>query len=69
MISPRNSESRTVSLTTKVTPKMHHDFCNKVHSLGGTSVVIREFIQAFLENRLSVEPPKESFYVPRSKNR
>jgi hypothetical protein len=50
---------------------MHSKFHAKAKKFGIPSDVLRELIEAFLENRLTITPPvtrKESLYVTRTQD-
>jgi len=52
-------------LTVRLTEQEHKAFGVKAKQYGGTTFVLREIVQAFLDNRLIVKPPviqKESLY-------
>jgi hypothetical protein len=52
-------------LTIRVTPDDHKKFHIKVKKFGQPSEVLREIIQAFIDDRLTIQPPvtrKESLY-------
>ena len=59
-------------LTVRLLKQTHQEFRNKAQRFGGVSEVMRELIEAFLEDRLVVHPPKqpkkESLYVSRSED-
>ena len=53
-------------LVIRVTPATHKAFHAKARTYGTVSEVSREIVQAFIENRLTIQPPvtvKESLYV------
>ena len=63
------TKSKSKFLTIRVTPDDHKKFHCKVKKFGQPSEVLREIIQAFMEDRLSIQPPvtvKESLYVTRN---
>lgn len=56
-------------LVVRVTDKTHTKFHTKVQKYGQPSQVHREIIEAFNEDRLTIQPPvnvKESLYVTRN---
>jgi hypothetical protein len=63
---------RTTFLTVRLQQQTHQAFRAKAEKYGGISEVLRELVEAFIEDRLTVTPPvtpkKESLYVPRSQN-
>jgi hypothetical protein len=63
---------RTTFLTVRLQQQTHQAFRVKAEKYGGISEVLRELVEAFLEDRLSITPPanpkKESLYVARSQN-
>ncbi len=56
----------------RVDDTLHQAFLAKAARFGGKSEVLREFIEAFIEDRLTIQPPvtprKESLYVTRSED-
>lgn len=57
---------KSAYLTVRVTGQMRTKFHAKAQKYGVPSDVLREFIEAFLEDRLTIRPPvtrKESLYV------
>jgi len=63
------TKSKSKFLTIRVTPDDHKKFHGKVKKFGQPSEVLREIIQAFIDDRLTIQPPvtvKESLYVTRS---
>ncbi len=64
--------SRTTFLTVRLQTQMHRAFREKAERYGGVSEVLREFVSAFLEDRLVIHPPaqpkKESLYVTRNQD-
>ena len=63
---------RNTFLTVRMLPSVHRKFRIKAERYGGVAEVIRELVDAFLDDRLVIHPPatpkKESLYVPRSEN-
>lgn len=61
MTSPK---SKGKFLTVRVTPAVHKAFFAKAKRFDGTSEVLRELVEAFIEDRLTIKPPvnKESLY-------
>lgn len=56
-------------LTVRVSPDSHRKFHCKVKNFGQPSEILREIIEAFIEDRLTIQPPvtvKESLYVTRN---
>lgn len=49
----------------RVTPSTHKAFHRRAEAYGGVSDVLRELIEAFLDDRLVIQPnpKKESLYV------
>jgi dihydroxyacid dehydratase/phosphogluconate dehydratase len=48
-----------------VAPSLRQAFVRKAHRFGGVSEVLRELVAAFVDNRLTIQPPektKESIY-------
>lgn len=63
MTTPR---PKSAYLTVRVTAQMRSKFHAKAQKYGVPSDVLREFIEAFLDDRLVIRPPvtrKESLYV------
>lgn len=50
----KNPKSKFLSL--RVTPKTHKAFSVKANKFGGTSEVLRELVDAFIEDRVTVNP-------------
>jgi len=65
-------DKKTVFLTVRIPVTTHQELRAKARRFGGTSEVVRAFIDAFLEDRLVMYPPaqpkKESLYVTRSED-
>lgn len=63
---------RTTFLTVRLPTQTHTEFRAKATRFGGVSEVLRELVAAFLEDRLTIQPPKqpqkESLYVHRSQD-
>lgn len=57
-------------LTFRVSAKVHTAFHRKAEKYGRPSDVLRELIEAFLDDRLVIkpDPKKESLYVTRTEN-
>ena len=63
------TKSKSKFLTIRVTPDDHKKFHSKVKKFGQPSDVLREIVQAFMDDRLTIQPPvtvKESLYVTRN---
>lgn len=63
--------SKTKFLSVRVTSQDHRTFFRKSKKYGKPSDLLRELVQAFNEDRLTVLPPvnpKESLYVPRTQD-
>jgi len=66
-----NPRPKLSFLVVRVTNEMHSKFHAKAKKFGIPSDVLRELIEAFLENRLTITPPvtrKESLYVTRTQD-
>jgi hypothetical protein len=66
-----NPKARSAFLTVRVTGGMHSKFHAKAWKYGKPSDVLREIIEAFLDDRLTITPPvtrKESLYVTRTQD-
>ena len=48
---------KKASLAVRVTPSERTKFHSKAGTHGGASVVLRELVIAFLEDRLTIQPP------------
>lgn len=62
---------RTTFLTVRLPQQTHIEFRAKAARYGGVSSVLRELVTAFIEDRLTIIPPKqqkESLYVTRSQD-
>lgn len=62
---------KTKFLSVRLTPQDQRTFLRKSKKYGKPSDLLRELVQAFNEDRLTVLPPvnpKESLYVPRSQD-
>lgn len=58
-------------LVVRVTHDEHKKFHSKAQRYEKPSVVLREIVQAFIDDRLTIQPPvtrKESLYVTRTEN-
>lgn len=51
--------TRNTFLTVRLLPTEHKAFSVKAKSYGGTSFVLREIIEAFLSDRLHIQPNPE----------
>jgi len=57
------------TVAVRVAPSLRQAFIRKAGRFGGTSEVLRELVAAFVENRLTIQPPetkKDSLYDTRS---
>lgn len=66
-------EVKTKLLGARVTESTHDAFHKKAKEFGDASDVLRELAEAFVEDRLQIQPPttpskKEKLYVPRSQD-
>lgn len=54
----------------RVSDKQHTAFARKAAKFGGVSALMREFIDAFVDDRMTISPTpdKEKLYVTRSKD-
>ena len=63
---------RTTFLTVRLQQQTHHAFRDKATRYGGVSEVLRELVTAFIEDRLTIQAPKqlkkESLYVTRNED-
>ena len=66
------TEPKGKFVNVRVDDTLHQAFLAKAARFGGKSEVMRELIEAFIEDRLTVQPParplKESLYVTRSED-
>lgn len=67
------AKTRSSYLSVRVTDKTHQKFHTKASKLGSPSDVLRELIDAFIEDRVKLQPPVnrnplEKMYVPRSQD-
>jgi hypothetical protein len=65
--------NKSAYLTVRVADKTRTKFHAKARKFGTPSEVLRELIDAFIEDRVTINPPvtgnpKEKLYVPRSEN-
>lgn len=51
--------SKSKFLSLRVSPKTHKAFSVKASKFGGTSEVLRELVDAFIEDRVTVKPNPE----------
>lgn len=62
-------EAKDVNLNARVTKNEKTSFIEKASRYGNPSEVLRELVNAFIEDRLEIKPPspskKELLYVPR----
>ena len=63
-----NPNSLDAYVTFRINRSMQKDFMDKANRYGKPSDVLREFVEAFLDDRLVIQPNprKESLYVTRS---
>jgi Arc/MetJ-type ribon-helix-helix transcriptional regulator len=63
---------RTTFLTVRLPQQTHIEFRAKAQRYGGVSEVLRELVTAFIEDRLTIQAPKqlkkESLYVTRNED-
>ena len=63
---------RTTFLTVRLPQQTHIEFRAKAQRYGGVSEVLRELVTAFIEDRLTIQAPKqlkkESLYVARNED-
>ncbi len=64
-------KSKSAYLSARVTEKSRSKFHAKVKKLGKPSEILRELIEAFIEDRIIINPPvisnlKEKLYVTRN---
>ena len=58
------------TLIVRVARRTKQRFTTKIQNVGSPSTVLREFIEAYVDNRLTIYPPKdkESLYVTRNED-
>lgn len=58
------------TISFRVSNKQHVAFARKAAKFGGASALMREFIDAFIDDRMTITPTqdKEKLYVTRSKD-
>jgi len=49
-------QNRSKFLTVRLTPREHKEFSVKAQEFGGPSFVLRELVNGFTENRVSISP-------------
>lgn len=63
---------KTAHLATRVSPRVRAKFIAKATAYANHTEVLRELVEAFVEDRLTItQPPvtrKENLYVPRSQD-
>jgi len=52
-------KTKDMQIAVRLAPDMRRSFIGKSAPYGGTSLVLRELIRAFIEGRLTIQPPKE----------
>ena len=65
--------NKSAYLTVRVADRTRIKFHDKAKKFGTPSEVLRELVDAFIEDRIAIQPPvtgnpKEKLYVPRSQN-
>jgi dihydroxyacid dehydratase/phosphogluconate dehydratase len=50
-------KSKHPQIAVRLAPETRSAFINKSANYGGTSHVLRELVSAFVENRVTIEPP------------
>lgn len=66
-------KSKSAFLTVRVTDKTRAKFHAKAIRYSTPSDILRELVEAFIDDRLAIQPPvirnsKENLYVPRSQD-
>ena len=62
---------KTAHLATRVSPRVRAKFIAKATAYANHTEVLRELVEAFVEDRLTITQPvtpKENLYVPRSQD-
>jgi len=54
-------------LAVRLNPDVKEKFRKLAQKYGGTAYVLRELVQAFVENRIEITPPKNPLYKDSSK--
>lgn len=65
------TQPKTAHLTTRVSPRVRQKFIAKANEYGPHTEVLRELVEAFTDDRLTIQPPvtrKEKLYVTRSQD-
>jgi len=65
------TQPKSVHLTTRVSPRVRTKFIVKANEYGPHTEVLRELVEAFIEDRMTIQPPvtrKEKLYVTRSQD-
>lgn len=56
-------KTKDQSLTVRVSPETRAKFLNQSSRFGGTSYVLRELVEAFIESRIQIEAPKNPLFT------
>ena len=56
-------KTKDQQIAVRVSPDVRRQFINLSSKYGGTSYVLRELVEAFIENRVEIAAPKNPLYV------
>lgn len=60
--------SKDRSIAVRLTPDSRSKFINLAAKYGGTSYVLRELVEAFIDNRVEIAPPKNPLFTLKGKS-
>ena len=56
-------KTKDQSLAVRLSPDSRRQFINLAAKYGGTSYVLRELVEAFVENRVEITPPTNPLFT------
>lgn len=56
------TELKSTTLATRMTPSMKKAFIEKAKAFGDPSDILRELVEGFIEDRLTIQPPTKGIY-------
>lgn len=56
-------KTKDQSIAVRVSPDVRRQFINLSSKYGGTSYVLRELVEAFIENRVEIAAPKNPLFT------
>lgn len=56
-------KTKDQSVTVRLSPDVRRQFINLATRYGGTSYVLRELVEAFVENRVEIAAPKNPLFT------